>query len=142
MSPSGKAPDFDSGIRRFKSGHPSQKSESLALGFFICVRRTQHHLLGCAEQHHLRALPATSLSAVRTQHHLRATPATSLSAVRTQHQLLGCAEQHHLRATPATSLSAVRTQHHWAKPTSFVSAGHNFIFRRADTNERCCTSCK
>ncbi len=23
MSPSGKAPDFDSGIRRFKSGHPS-----------------------------------------------------------------------------------------------------------------------
>ena len=25
MSPSGKAPDFDSGIRRFKSGHPSQK---------------------------------------------------------------------------------------------------------------------
>ena len=24
MSPSGKAPDFDSGIRRFKSGHPSQ----------------------------------------------------------------------------------------------------------------------
>ena len=29
MSPSGKAPDFDSGIRRFKSGHPSQ-SEPLA----------------------------------------------------------------------------------------------------------------
>ena len=25
MSPSGKAPDFDSGIRRFESGHPSQK---------------------------------------------------------------------------------------------------------------------
>ena len=25
MSPSGKAPDFDSGIRRFKSCHPSQK---------------------------------------------------------------------------------------------------------------------
>ena len=25
MSPSGKAPDFDSGIRRFKSGHPSQQ---------------------------------------------------------------------------------------------------------------------
>ncbi len=24
MSPSGKAPDFDSGTRRFKSGHPSQ----------------------------------------------------------------------------------------------------------------------
>ena len=24
MSPSGKAPDFDSGIRRFESGHPSQ----------------------------------------------------------------------------------------------------------------------
>ena len=24
MSPSGKAPDFDSGIRRFKSCHPSQ----------------------------------------------------------------------------------------------------------------------
>ena len=23
MSPSGKAPDFDSGTRRFKSGHPS-----------------------------------------------------------------------------------------------------------------------
>ena len=25
MSPSGKAPDFDSGIRRFKSCHPSHK---------------------------------------------------------------------------------------------------------------------
>ena len=25
MSPSGKAPDFDSGTRRFKSGHPSQQ---------------------------------------------------------------------------------------------------------------------
>ena len=25
MSPSGKAPDFDSGIRRFESYHPSQK---------------------------------------------------------------------------------------------------------------------
>ena len=28
MSPSGKAPDFDSGIRRFKSCHPSQNSTS------------------------------------------------------------------------------------------------------------------
>ena len=28
MSPSGKAPDFDSGIRRFKSCHPSQSSTS------------------------------------------------------------------------------------------------------------------
>ena len=26
MSPSGKAPDFDSGIRRFKSCHPSQSN--------------------------------------------------------------------------------------------------------------------
>ena len=26
VSPSGKAPDFDSGIRRFKSCHPSQKN--------------------------------------------------------------------------------------------------------------------
>ena len=30
MSPSGKAPDFDSGIRRFESGHPSQISDPLA----------------------------------------------------------------------------------------------------------------
>ena len=28
MSPSGKAPDFDSGIRRFKSCHPSQRPAS------------------------------------------------------------------------------------------------------------------
>ena len=28
MSPSGKAPDFDSGIRRFKSCHPSQRTEA------------------------------------------------------------------------------------------------------------------
>ena len=36
MSPSGKAPDFDSGIRRFKSGHPSQipKDKSLGIYFF------------------------------------------------------------------------------------------------------------
>ena len=40
MSPSGKAPDFDSGIRRFKSGHPSQKSESSAFGFFIYAAGT------------------------------------------------------------------------------------------------------
>ena len=40
MSPSGKAPDFDSGIRRFKSGHPSQKSENFVLGFFICAAGT------------------------------------------------------------------------------------------------------
>ena len=30
VSPSGKAPDFDSGIRRFKSCHPSQKNGPLA----------------------------------------------------------------------------------------------------------------
>ena len=30
MSPSGKAPDFDSGIRRFESGHPSQIFDPLA----------------------------------------------------------------------------------------------------------------
>ena len=30
VSPSGKAPDFDSGIRRFKSCHPSQFSDPLA----------------------------------------------------------------------------------------------------------------
>ena len=30
MSPSGKAPDFDSGIRRFESGHPSQIYDPLA----------------------------------------------------------------------------------------------------------------
>ena len=40
MSPSGKAPDFDSGTRRFKSGHPSQKSENKVLGFFICAAGT------------------------------------------------------------------------------------------------------
>ena len=38
MSPSGKAPDFDSGIRRFKSGHPSQQKSLICLpdklGFF------------------------------------------------------------------------------------------------------------
>ena len=39
MSPSGKAPDFDSGTRRFKSGHPSQKRSNFCLpkvtSFFI-----------------------------------------------------------------------------------------------------------
>ena len=35
MSPSGKAPDFDSGIRRFKSGHPSQKKASRKTCFFL-----------------------------------------------------------------------------------------------------------
>ena len=30
MSPSGKAPDFDSGIRRFESCHPSQINDPLA----------------------------------------------------------------------------------------------------------------
>ena len=40
MSPSGKALDFDSSIRQFKSGHPSQKSESSAFGFFICAAGT------------------------------------------------------------------------------------------------------
>ena len=32
MSPSGKAPDFDSGTRRFESGHPSQKSPRTKFG--------------------------------------------------------------------------------------------------------------
>ena len=35
MSPSGKAPDFDSGIRRFKSGHPSQKSRASVRDFYF-----------------------------------------------------------------------------------------------------------
>ena len=42
MSPSGKAPDFDSGIRRFKSGHPSQKKAlAQASAFFndVCLRQ-------------------------------------------------------------------------------------------------------
>ena len=34
MSPSGKAPDFDSGIRRFESGHPSHKGTHK--GAFFC----------------------------------------------------------------------------------------------------------
>ena len=44
MSPSGKAPDFDSGTRRFKSGHPSQKIQVARLGFFHLCRKAQHHL--------------------------------------------------------------------------------------------------
>ena len=39
MSPSGKAPDFDSGMRRFESCHPCQKSKSQDLDFFICAAR-------------------------------------------------------------------------------------------------------
>ena len=35
MSPSGKARDFDSRIRRFKSGHPSQKKASRKTCFFL-----------------------------------------------------------------------------------------------------------
>ena len=35
MSPSGKAPDFDSGTRRFESGHPSQKSRTLVWDFYF-----------------------------------------------------------------------------------------------------------
>ena len=35
MSPSGKAPDFDSGIRRFKSGHPSQKKARASVFFSV-----------------------------------------------------------------------------------------------------------
>ncbi len=36
MSPSGKAPDFDSGIRRFKSGHPSQqKRHAIGVPFLL-----------------------------------------------------------------------------------------------------------
>ena len=34
MSPSGKAPDFDSGIRRFKSGHPSQQKRDANASLF------------------------------------------------------------------------------------------------------------
>ena len=41
MSPSGKALDFDSSIRQFKSGHPSQKSESLGFRIFhLCPQDT------------------------------------------------------------------------------------------------------
>ena len=35
MSPSGKAPDFDSGTRRFKSGHPSQKKARASVLFSV-----------------------------------------------------------------------------------------------------------
>ena len=39
MSPSGKAPDFDSGTRRFESGHPSQKKAlAQASAFFSYIR--------------------------------------------------------------------------------------------------------
>ena len=37
-------------FRWSESSYPSQKSESLAFGFFICVRRTQHRL--STGQHH------------------------------------------------------------------------------------------
>ena len=35
MSPSGKAPDFDSGTRRFESGHPSQKKARASVLFSV-----------------------------------------------------------------------------------------------------------
>ena len=35
MSPSGKALDFDSSTRQFKSGHPSQIPESLFSGIYF-----------------------------------------------------------------------------------------------------------
>ena len=41
MSPSGKALDFDSSIRQFKSGHPSQKSESESFRIFGTPSRTR-----------------------------------------------------------------------------------------------------
>ena len=40
MSPSGKAPDFDSGIRRFKSCHPCQQ-KSHPHGWLFCWQRRQ-----------------------------------------------------------------------------------------------------
>ena len=49
MSPSGKAPDFDSGIRRFESCHPSQ---------FYTVR---YELARRALYEHLRSDPNTCL---------------------------------------------------------------------------------
>ena len=41
VSPSGKAPDFDSGIRRFKSCHPSQEKQQDPLdgGFDNVIQR-------------------------------------------------------------------------------------------------------
>ena len=43
MSPSGKAPDFDSGIRRFKSGHPSQHKRH-SQGCLLCWLGWSHIL--------------------------------------------------------------------------------------------------
>ena len=42
MSPSGKAPDFDSGIRRFKSGHPSHKIGGRTCPPILCLDRLSH----------------------------------------------------------------------------------------------------
>ena len=51
MSPSGKAPDFDSGIRRFKSGHPSQKSPRTKFGeIFTFSLFTLHFSLNPSEE--------------------------------------------------------------------------------------------
>ena len=52
MSPSGKARDFDSRTRRFKSGHPSQnKGHPLGcplfwLGWHLCVRAFRSKCVG------------------------------------------------------------------------------------------------
>ena len=37
MSPSGKAPDFDSGIRRFESCHPSHRRSKVTLLRIFCI---------------------------------------------------------------------------------------------------------
>ena len=51
MSPSGKAPDFDSGTRRFESGHPSQKSPRTKFGeIFTFSLFTLHFSLNSSEE--------------------------------------------------------------------------------------------
>ena len=76
MSPSGKAPDFDSGIRRFKSGHPSQKKARASVLFSVIFGLRQVILL----RSYIRLTPSdirfaslgsehTITEAVRLQYH-------------------------------------------------------------------------
>ena len=73
MSPSGKAPDFDSGSRRFESGHPSQqKRHAVGVPFLLaerCVPLARNVMRPSGVMFASQVMCATAREERNTSHH-------------------------------------------------------------------------
>ena len=89
MSPSGKAQDFDSCIRRSESGHPSQKKALASTSAFFSYIRLRRVLLLCSD---IRLTPSDSrFASLGGEYNITAT--TELQSNSEQYHC--CLQQYH-----------------------------------------------